>query len=159
MGPSRLFGDSRGNMGKYGFVGKKTITSPPLFSKTMAKTNEESKTRCGDSFCIDMSSIRANLNHFVFVSFFVSFFLPRMVVLVDKEGLALTECPPMEQGSSCSLFRSGFRSAHRAALTPVPDSLAVPARVERFGGRAVKLFESLSDQNSAKFLSKFMCIC
>ena len=47
------------------------IDSPPFFLNFWPTTPGESKTRCGDSFWINMSSIQANLTDFVF--FFICF--------------------------------------------------------------------------------------
>ena len=41
----------------------------------------------------------------------------------------------------------------------VSGASGLASRVERFGGRAIESFESLTDQNSVKFLSDFTRIC
>merc|ERR1712091_800617 len=68
MGAGRLLRDFPEKSGKSGFFGNIGLFFfPYVFLKIWPKTPRESKTRCGDSFCIDKSSIRANLTDFVFL--------------------------------------------------------------------------------------------
>ena len=61
MGPRRLYGASL----RKREIGKIDFHLPLIFRNRLANKPEESKTRCGDSFCIDIISIWANLTNFV----------------------------------------------------------------------------------------------
>ena len=82
---------------------------PHSSSNNLPRTTEESKTQCGDSFCIDIISIRANLTNFVIGSFL---FFKNV-----KHKAEMTHFPIVSQGSS-----------PQAPWDPSPeqDLLAVP---------------------------------